>query len=83
LVAKKALLLSEQECEPRLKQLHESVIAAAFIGTPHRGSDVAKFPTYLANILKASGKRVNKRILKLLQETLKYSWIWNNHLVHG
>jgi hypothetical protein len=42
------------------------IIAVAFLGTPHRGSDLAPFATGVAKILKAGGMRVNKDILQLL-----------------
>ncbi|GKZ73223.1 hypothetical protein AnigIFM50267_009900 [Aspergillus niger] len=67
LVIKKAICLSEQETQSHLKQLEQQIIAVAFMGTPHRGSDLAQFATGVANILKASGKRLNKGILQLLK----------------
>lgn len=39
----------------------------AFLGTPHRGSDLATFAGGLTRILKASYARVNVDIVKLLQ----------------
>ncbi|KAF3343895.1 hypothetical protein VD0002_g3749 [Verticillium dahliae] len=67
LVAKKALCLSEQAAEQHQKQLHECVTAVAFLGTPHRGSDLAPFAAGVARILKASNSRVNVDIIRLLQ----------------
>ncbi|KAK4198213.1 hypothetical protein QBC40DRAFT_350343 [Triangularia verruculosa] len=67
LLAKKALLLSEQAAELHERQLHECTIGVAFFGTPHRGSGVASFATAVAHILKAAQKRVNTSILALLK----------------
>ncbi|KAM0335078.1 hypothetical protein ACHAQA_000112 [Verticillium albo-atrum] len=67
LVAKKALCLSEQAAEQHEKQLHDCVTAVAFLGTPHRGSDLAPFAAGVARILKASNSRVNVDIIRLLQ----------------
>lgn len=65
-MTKKALCLSEQAFDSHQKQLDHCTIAVAFLGTPHRGSDLTSFASSVANILKAGGKRVNKEILQLL-----------------
>lgn len=67
LVTKKALCLSERAFYPHLQQIDRCTIAVAFLATPHRGSDHARFATSMANILKAGGMRVNKDILQLLR----------------
>jgi len=66
-VTKKALYLSEQASKSYEQQLSRYTIAVAFLGTPHRGADLASFATGIANILKTAGKRVNRDILALLQ----------------
>lgn len=66
LVTKKVLCLSEQAIYPHLQQIERCTTAVAFLGTPHRGSDLTPFAASVANILKAGGKRVNKEILQLL-----------------
>src|SRR6266536_3700215 len=64
LVTKKALTLSESSSEEYLKEMDRCTIAIAFLGTPHRGSDVS-LPTIFVNVLKATGKQGNSGILKL------------------
>ena len=66
-MAKKALCLSEQAAEDHERQLHRCTRAVAFLGTPHRGSDLATFAAGLTRILRASNCRVNVDIVKLLQ----------------
>ncbi|KAL8348370.1 hypothetical protein RB598_001598 [Gaeumannomyces tritici] len=67
LVVKKALCISELAAEPHERQLHQTVLGVAFLGTPHRGSDVAPFASGVARILKASGTRTNVDIISLLR----------------
>jgi hypothetical protein len=59
--------MSENSHEAHLQQADRCTIAVAFLGTPHRGSDLAPFATKLALILKAGHKRVNTNILQLLR----------------
>jgi hypothetical protein len=66
-VTKKALCMSECSFEDHLKQVNRCTKAIAFLGTPHRGSDLTSFVATVANILKAGGKRVNVDILELLK----------------
>ncbi len=58
------LHLSESSSEEYLKEMDRCTIAIAFLGTPHRGSDVS-LPTIFVNVLKATGKQGNSGILKL------------------
>lgn len=67
LVTKKALCLSDQAVESYEKQLDRCTIAVAFLGTPHRGSDLAPFASGIAQMLKVARKRVNLDILQLLR----------------
>lgn len=64
LVTKKALSLSESSFEEYLKEMDRCTIAIAFLGTPHRGSDVS-FPKIFVNVLRAAGKQGNNKILRL------------------
>jgi hypothetical protein len=50
-----------------LKQIERETIGIAFLGTPHRGSDIAPFTKAVANIVKISGKRTNSDILEVLR----------------
>lgn len=59
--------MSESSFEDHIKQVDRSTKAIAFLGTPHRGSDLASFGVAVANILKAGGKRVNVDVLELLK----------------
>lgn len=67
LVAKKALCVSAQSPHPHLKQLHEHIQAVLFLGTPHRGSDLAPNARRLASFFKVvGGSAVNPNILEPL-----------------
>lgn len=67
LVLKRAFCISERSYEEHLKQVDRCTIAIAFLGTPHRGSDFAPLATIIGQLLKASGKRVNTDIIKILK----------------
>ncbi|KAI1322975.1 hypothetical protein F5Y16DRAFT_385050 [Xylariaceae sp. FL0255] len=67
LVAKRAISLSEIAADDHLKQIEKETIGIAFLGTPHRGSDLAPFTKAIANIVKASRKRINTDILEVLR----------------
>ncbi|RYC59435.1 hypothetical protein CHU98_g6770 [Xylaria longipes] len=59
LVAKKALIVSAESAHDEHKALDQHVVGLLFIGTPHRGSDLAGYATTMARVLKLTGKRVN------------------------
>jgi hypothetical protein len=66
LVVEQALLLSRGSSQQHVKQLVESTIAIAFMGTPHLGSGVANLArplTHLSNLL----RKTNKEIVAVLQ----------------
>jgi hypothetical protein len=67
LVAKKALLVSEEAYKDSLRLLHDNTVAVAFLGTPHRGGNFAGFASNIAKVLKISRKRVNDDVLKILE----------------
>ena len=64
LVTKKALCMSETSPEKHLRQLHNSTIAIAFLGTPHRGSGMATYAEAVVRFLKHVRKRVNQDIVE-------------------
>jgi hypothetical protein len=63
----KALSVSESHSEEHLRQIELHTSGIIFLGTPHRGSDVAEFPRAVARILQIGGKRINADILGVLQ----------------
>jgi protein SERAC1 len=65
LLLKKALCLSNGSSHEYLKELDHCTIGIIFLGTPHRGSDVASLPQVAFNVLKAFGKQGNKDLLEL------------------
>ncbi|KAI1388442.1 uncharacterized protein F4822DRAFT_246736 [Hypoxylon trugodes] len=67
LVTKRALALSENSADEHLRQIERDTIGIVFLGTPHRGADMAPFAKAVANILKASGSRTNPKILEALK----------------
>lgn len=69
IVVKKALIIAYERSNfygSLLQQVHGIV----FMGTPHRGGDLAYWANYLANILKIAllGTRTNPRLLADLQK---------------
>lgn len=68
LILKKALCISKDNPEKHLQQADLCTIAIAFLGTPHRGSDLASFPTNVGKVLKTGGKRVNTDIIGILKK---------------
>lgn len=72
LVVKKSLCLSASQNQERLKRIGQCTRAIAFLGTPHRGSDLAAFSKSIAKILKALGKRTNKDILGVLEPNSRH-----------
>lgn len=67
LVTKKALCLSESSAEAHLNQVDRCTIAVAFLGTPHRGSELAPFAKGIVDILKLVNIRMNGNILEPLK----------------
>lgn len=67
LILKKSLCLSASSVEDHLRQIDQCTKAIAFLGTPHRGSNLASFSTSIGNLLKVSRKRVNVDILRILK----------------
>ena len=61
-----ALLISRGSSQRHVKELLESTIATAFMGTPHLGSSKADWAgsiTHLSNLL----RKTNKEIVAVLQ----------------
>ena len=67
-MTKKALCMSETSPEKHLRQLHNSTIAIAFLGTPHRGSGMATYAEAVVRFLKHVRKRVNQDIVETLKQ---------------
>ncbi|KAH8891229.1 hypothetical protein GQ53DRAFT_151968 [Thozetella sp. PMI_491] len=67
LVVKAALYLSAGSAESHLALVHCRTLGVAFLGTPHRGSDLAAYGKIMGDILRASLKRVNTELLALLK----------------
>ncbi|KAI0187621.1 hypothetical protein EV127DRAFT_344291 [Xylaria flabelliformis] len=67
LVAKKALIVSAESAYDRHRALDQHIVGLLFIGTPHRGSDLAGYATTMARVLKLTGKRVNDVIVSVLR----------------
>ncbi|KIX93516.1 uncharacterized protein Z520_10694 [Fonsecaea multimorphosa CBS 102226] len=55
------------EDQPAVMDISRSSVAIFFFGTPHHGSDAAKYGEYLGKILETCGVGVNKQILRGLQ----------------
>ncbi|KAI0898840.1 hypothetical protein F4806DRAFT_455761 [Annulohypoxylon nitens] len=58
LVVKRAMALSENLNDPDLNQIEKHTVGILFLGTPHRGSDLAPLAKALSNIVQASGKGI-------------------------
>ncbi|KAI1758095.1 hypothetical protein F4782DRAFT_536756 [Xylaria castorea] len=67
LVAKKALIVSAESAYDEHRALDQHIVGLLFIGTPHRGSDLAGYATTMARVLKLTGKRVNDVIVSVLR----------------
>ncbi|XXG94235.1 hypothetical protein Hte_000489 [Hypoxylon texense] len=67
LVTKKALCISSESAIDGEKALDLDTIGICFLGTPHRGSDMAELASIATKCLKLTGKRVNSRLLDLLR----------------
>ncbi|KAJ6437374.1 hypothetical protein O9K51_09930 [Purpureocillium lavendulum] len=66
LVCKKAILLSRNPTEPHLRDIFDSVRGIVFLGTPHRGSWLAKWADIPATLLGVV-KSTNNKLLDLLK----------------
>ncbi|KAF2249300.1 hypothetical protein BU26DRAFT_316007 [Trematosphaeria pertusa] len=67
LVVERALQLSENSAEKHLRQIENSTVGIAFLGTPHAGSGFAPFAKSVGKALSFLGKRVNTDILEALK----------------
>jgi hypothetical protein len=66
LVTKKSCF-SEAADENDIKRIDRNTIAIAFLGTPHREPAQARYGKALGTVLKASGVKVNTKVLALLE----------------
>ncbi|KAI0016123.1 hypothetical protein F4780DRAFT_760925 [Xylariomycetidae sp. FL0641] len=67
LVAKKALCVSAESPVPDSQLLDRDTIGVCFLGTPHRGSELADYATIILRVLKTTRKRINHKIVEVLQ----------------
>jgi protein SERAC1 len=66
LVCEQSLLVCRAANEPRLKSILQSVIGIVFMGTPHKGSDLAAWGSMVAKYLHRI-RSVNRNIVKTLE----------------
>lgn len=67
LVCQKALILCTNPTENAQKDILSSTRGIAFLGTPHAGSDLARFATAVANFVRFSlRKKSNTKLLEVL-----------------
>lgn len=66
-MAKKTIALSENLTDHNSSQIGKHTIGIVFLGTPHRGVDLAPFAKALSNIVQASGKGINTNIIGVLE----------------
>lgn len=66
LVCQDALVVCNNPAEEAQRDILSSTCGIAFLGTPHAGSDLEKFGTAVANIVRLSLKKPNKNLLSVL-----------------
>ncbi|KAI1325061.1 hypothetical protein F5Y16DRAFT_423378 [Xylariaceae sp. FL0255] len=89
LVVKKALCVSAESAFHHHRVLDNDVSGLCFLGTPHRGADLADYASIVTRILKLTGKRVNGIIVDVLRpdsevladvhESFGMWWLKNQH----
>ena len=67
LVSQKALCISAEAPEEHHKQLDQCTIGLFFLGTPHRGSELADYAVVVSKILALADRQLNKRTLGVLR----------------
>jgi hypothetical protein len=67
IVVKKALAMSSQSKLERIRQIEASTTGIVFLGTPHHGSDLAKWGVFFSSLL-ALAKPSNRAAVKLLRK---------------
>jgi hypothetical protein len=67
IVVKKALAMSSQSNLERIRQIEASTSGIVFLGTPHHGSDLAKWGVFFSSLLNLA-KSTNRAAVKLLQK---------------
>lgn len=60
----KVLSLSKLHPQPKYQLIHRNTYRVVFMGTPHRGSDMAGLAIILANITKVAIQNPNKQLLR-------------------
>ena len=74
LVVDQTLVLSRMSAQRHLREIEQSTIAIAYLGTPHAGSDLATWAAIGANIMKLF-KDVNVPIINSCSGTRRFSAI--------
>jgi hypothetical protein len=67
IVVKKALAMSSQSKFERIRQIEASTSGIVFLGTPHHGSDLAKWGVFFSSLLSLA-KPTNRAAVKLLRK---------------
>ena len=66
-MVKKALAMSSQSKFERIRQIEASTSGIVFLGTPHHGSDLAKWGVFFSSLLNLA-KTTNRAAVKLLRK---------------
>ena len=66
-MVKKALAMSSQSKLERIRQIEASTSGIVFLGTPHHGSDLAKWGVFFSSLLNLA-KTTNRAAVKLLRK---------------
>ena len=66
-MVKKALVMSSQSKLERIQQIEASTSGIVFLGTPHHGSDLAKWGVFFSSLLNLA-KPTNRAAVKLLRK---------------
>ena len=65
-VSRKALLISRSDEKPHIRDIYDSTIGIAFLGTPHRGANLANWAAWLGRYTNMV-KKTNQDIINLLK----------------
>jgi hypothetical protein len=65
-LSSKALWISKNDEKPHIRDIYDSTIAIAFLGTPHRGANLANWAAWLGRYTNML-KKTNQDIINLLK----------------
>ncbi|KAL4937746.1 hypothetical protein BDV06DRAFT_226681 [Aspergillus oleicola] len=68
ILVKDALVISKAHVIPKFRSIHSDTRMVVFMGTPHRGSEMAGLATTMANITKVALQVPNKSLLRGLEK---------------